>query len=212
MPSHAHRDICRLTKMRHFTPCRDTCIVEQLPDLYAQNIFCLHGLPETVVSDRGTQFIVKFWKGLCKILKIEALLSTPYHPETDGQTERMNAILEQYLRAYINYLQDDWEAWLHMAEYATNNQASETTGMLPFFATYGQDPLWQFDLTAMAELKHSLPEEQRTQQVSATMKEITEHLQAETSATIFLHLNAPPSVPTQMLWHLRSLRPVRPLP
>ena len=47
---------------------------------------------------------------LCKILKIEALLSTPYHPETDEQTERMNAILEQYLRAYINYLQDDWEA------------------------------------------------------------------------------------------------------
>ena len=67
----------------------------------------------------------------------------------------MNAILEQYLRAYINYLQDDWEAWLHMAEFAANNQASETTGMSPFFATYGQDPLWQFDLTAMAELEHS---------------------------------------------------------
>ena len=92
--------------------------------------------------------------------KIEALLSTPYYPETDGQTECMNAILEQYLRAYINYLQDDWEAWLHMAEFAANNQASETTGMSPFFATYGQDLLWQFDLTAMAELEHSLPEEQ----------------------------------------------------
>ena len=101
---------CRLTKMRHFIPCRDTCTAEQLADLYARNIFCLHGLPKTVVSDRGTQFIAKFWKGLCKILKIEALLSTPYHPETDGQTERINAILEQYLWAYINYLQDDWEA------------------------------------------------------------------------------------------------------
>ena len=66
---------------------------------------------------------------------------TPYYPETDGQTERMNAILEQYLPAYINHLQDDWEAWLHMAEFAANNQASETTGMLLFFATYGQDPL-----------------------------------------------------------------------
>ena len=53
---------------------------------------------------------VKFWKGLCKILKIEALLSTPYYPKTDGQTEQMNAILEQYLWVYINYLQDDWEA------------------------------------------------------------------------------------------------------
>ena len=66
-----------------------------------------------------------------------------------------------------------------MAEFAANNQAPETTGILPFFATYGQDPLWQFDLTAMAELKHSLPEEQCARQVSATMKEITEHLQAE---------------------------------
>ena len=90
--------------MKHFIPCRDTCIAEQLADLYAWNIFRLHGLPKTVVSDRGTQFIIQFWKGLCKILKIEALLLTPYHPETDGQTERMNAILEQYLRAYINYL------------------------------------------------------------------------------------------------------------
>ena len=66
-----------------------------------------------------------------------------------------------------------------MAEFAANNQASETTGMSPFFATYGQDPLWQFDLTAMAELEHSLPEEQRAQQVSAIIKEIMEHLQAE---------------------------------
>ena len=66
-----------------------------------------------------------------------------------------------------------------MAEFAANNQASETTGMSPFFATYGQDPLWHFDLTAMEELKHSFPEEQCAQQVSATIKEITEHLQAE---------------------------------
>ena len=80
------------------------CTAEQLADLYARNIFRLHGLTKTVVSDRGMQFIAKFWKGLYKNLKIEALLSTPYYPETDGQTERMNAILEQYLRAYINYL------------------------------------------------------------------------------------------------------------
>ena len=66
-----------------------------------------------------------------------------------------------------------------MAEFAANNQASGTTGMSLFFATYGQDLLWQFDLTAIEELEHSLPEERRVQQVSATMKEIMEHLQAE---------------------------------
>ena len=91
----------------------------------------------------------------------------------------MNVILEQYLRVYINYLQDNWEAWLYMAEFATNNQALETIRMLPFFAIYGQDPLWQFDLIAIEELGHSLLEEQCVQQVSAMMKEITEHLQAE---------------------------------
>ena len=102
--------VCRLTKMQHFIPCRDTCTAEQLADLYARHIFRLHGLPKTIVSDLGTQFVAKFWKALCRILKIEALLSSPYHPETDGQTERINVILEQYLRVYINYLQDDWEA------------------------------------------------------------------------------------------------------
>ena len=74
-----------------------------------------------------------------------------------------------------------------MAEFAANNQASETTGMLPFFATYGQDPLWQFDLTAMEELEYSLPEEQRTQPVSATMKEIMVHLQVEIFRTQHRH-------------------------
>ena len=66
-----------------------------------------------------------------------------------------------------------------MAEFAASNQALETIGMSPFFATYSQDPLWQFDLTAMAKLEYSLPEEQCVQQVSTTMKEIMEHLQAE---------------------------------
>jgi len=81
------------------------------------------------------------------MLKIEALLSTPFHPQTDGQIERSNAILEQYLRTYVNYLQDDWEAWLHLAEFTGNNYASKATGMSPFFTNYGQDPLWQFDFT-----------------------------------------------------------------
>ena len=117
-------------------------MAEQLAELYARHIFRLHGLPKTIVSDRRSQFITKFWRALCKALKIGVLLSTPYHPEIDGQTERVNAILGQYLRTYVNYLQDDWEAWLHLAEFATNNHASETTGMSSFFANYEQDPLW----------------------------------------------------------------------
>ena len=168
--------VCRLTKMWHFVPCWNTCTAEQFAELYARDIFRLHGLPKTIISDRGSQFIAMFWRALCKTLKIEALLSTPYNPETDGQTERVNAILEQYLWAFVNYLQDDWEAWLHLAEFATNNHASETTSMSPFFANYGQDPPWHFDLTANPG---EAPEERDARQTATKIKEIVEHLQAE---------------------------------
>jgi transposase InsO family protein len=163
--------------MRHFIPCRDTCSAEDLAELYARHIFRLHGLPKTVISDRGPQFTAKFWRALCSNLKMEAHLSTPFHPETDGQTERMNAILEQYLRVTINYLQDDWEAWLHLAEFAGNNQASESTGISPFFANYRYDPLWQFEFSTPGS--PTPPEEVAAQQLVSKFKEITEHLQVE---------------------------------
>jgi len=167
--------VCRLTKMHHLILYRDTYTAEQLADLFVRHVFHLHGLPESIISDRSTQFTAKFWKALYSILKIERLLSTPFHPETNGQTERMNAILEQYLSCYISYLQDDWEAWLHLAEFASNNQASETTGISPFFANYGHDPLWQFDFSQQA----TGLEERGARDLAGKFKEITEHLQAE---------------------------------
>jgi transposase InsO family protein len=98
----------RLTKMRHFIPCSTIIDAEGLANLFMTHIFRLHGLPDTIVSDRGPQFTSRFWKHLCYSLKIEPQLSTAFHPETDGQTERMNSIMEQYLPAYVNYQQDNW--------------------------------------------------------------------------------------------------------
>ncbi|KAG0153766.1 hypothetical protein PDIDSM_2421 [Penicillium digitatum] len=89
----------RLTKMKHFIHCKGTCNAEEVARLYTRHVWKLHGLPNTVVSDRGPQFVAQFWKHLTKRLRITNLLSTAYHPETDGQTERANAVLEQYLRA-----------------------------------------------------------------------------------------------------------------
>jgi hypothetical protein len=97
-----------LTKLQHFIPCSTTIDAEGLAELFLSNIFHLHGLPETIVSDHGPQFASCFWKHLCHALKIEPHLSTTFHPETDSQTERVNTIMEQYLGAYINYQQDDW--------------------------------------------------------------------------------------------------------
>ena len=93
----------RLTKMRHFIPCRQTTSAQDLADLFLQGIFRLHGLPKSIVSDRGPQFVAAFWKRMCKRLGIDQNLSTAYHPETDGLTERVNAVIEQYLRSYVNY-------------------------------------------------------------------------------------------------------------
>ena len=78
-----------------------------------------------------------FWDELTKQLKIQANLSTAFHPESDGQTERTNAVIEQTLRAYVNYLQDDWTSWLPMVEFTLNNGVSETTHVTPFFANSG---------------------------------------------------------------------------
>lgn len=137
--------VCRLTKFRHIIPCKGTCNAEELARLFRDNIWKLYGLPDSIVSDRGTQFVSAFWKHLCQILNTRAQMSTAWHPESDGQTERMNAILEQYLRAYVSYLQDDWVDWLSSAEFAGNSQVSETTRVSPFFALYGFEPRLGFE-------------------------------------------------------------------
>ena len=131
--------VCRLTKMRHFVPVPDLT-VETLASAFISRVYCLHGAPDSIVSDRGTQFIAEFWKQLSDRLGIRLRHSSAFHPETDGQTERVNAGVEQYLRAFMNFHQDDWVDWLPLAEFAANNVVSETTGVSPFFANYGFHP------------------------------------------------------------------------
>jgi hypothetical protein len=122
-----------LTKLRYFSPSLTAIDAEGLAEVFLSNIFHLHGLPGTIVSDRAPQFASHFWKYLCNSLKIVPGLSRAFYPETDRQTEYTNAIMEQYLRAYVNYQQDDWVWFLPMAEFAMNNHISEITGILPFF-------------------------------------------------------------------------------
>ncbi|CEP01920.1 hypothetical protein PBRA_008863, partial [Plasmodiophora brassicae] len=130
----------RFSKMAHFIPCKETLTAVELSDLFLQQIFRLHGLPDDIVSDRGPQFVSAFWKHLLDRLGIQRNLSSSRHPESDGQTERVNQILEQYLRCYVSYMQDDWLQLLPMAEFAYNNADHSATGMSPFFANYGFHP------------------------------------------------------------------------
>jgi len=93
--------------MGHFVACQGTMNPEDLADKFLQQIVRPHGLPSSIVSDRGALFTSDFWKRVTGALGISRNLSTTFHPQTDGQTERANATLEQYLRAYCNYQQDD---------------------------------------------------------------------------------------------------------
>ena len=128
----------RFTKMSHCIPLKDR--EKKAPDLvrvFRRVIERHHGIPSTITSDRDTRFTSAIWKGIMDTLGIKSKMSSPFHPPTDGQTERMNQALECYLRNYCNYKEDNWEEVLPMAEYAENNSLHSTVKMKPFFAKYG---------------------------------------------------------------------------
>ncbi|KAG1441610.1 hypothetical protein G6F55_013205 [Rhizopus delemar] len=110
----------RLTKVAHFIPCKDSIASKDLAFMFIRHIFRLHGLPKDIVIDRGSLFTSNFWKSLLSLLKIKPNMSTAFHTQTDGQTERTSSILEQYLRVYLNYQQDDWVSLLPLAEFSYN--------------------------------------------------------------------------------------------
>jgi len=145
----------RLTKMGHFLACSSTWNPENMADAFLQHVIQPHGLPSSIVSDRGSLFTSGFWERITKTLGISQKLSMAFHPQTDGQTERVNATLEQYLRVYCNYQQDDWGRLLPIAEFCYNNTRSESTKTTPFFANYGYHPQFLSDLGSKDE---ELPE------------------------------------------------------
>lgn len=210
----------RLTKMRHLIPCKATCDSAETARLYLHYVWKLHGLPTTIISDRGPQFVSEFWKHLNHRLQIKSLLSTAAHPQTDGQTERFNAVLEQYLRSYVSYLQDDWSTWLPLAEFAANSWKSETTGMSPFFANYGSHPRMGFEPNVPAA---DTPATRDAEDFARKMKQITEHLRSESAAAQARYedqanRNRRPARtyrPGELVWldarNLRTLRPQKKL-
>ncbi|MBW0545782.1 hypothetical protein O181_085497 [Austropuccinia psidii MF-1] len=130
----------RFSKMAILIPTYGSITALDLAQIFISNVFSKHGLPVSTVSDRGSLFVSSFWTQLFKQLKISRDLSTAFHPETDGQTERVYQILEQYLRMYVSYHQDDWYTWLPLAEFAYNNAEHSSTKQSPFFTIYGRNP------------------------------------------------------------------------
>jgi len=153
--------IDRLTKMSDFIPCSKDLDAGQFANLFMKEIVRLHGLPQDIITDRGSLFTSDLWKETTGNLGIERRLSTAFHQQTDGQTERTNAILEQYLRASINYQQDDWCGYLQLVEFAYNNGYQETIKNTPFFANYEINPEYEM-IGYLIQGKRKKPEE-RTQ-------------------------------------------------
>lgn len=128
----------RLTKVAHFIPVKTTYTSNALADLYMARIVCLHGVPKRIVLDRGSQFTSRFWQSLHEALGTKLNFSTAYHPQTDGQTERVNQILEDMLRACALDFGKSWDKNLPYAEFSYNNSYQASLQMSPFEALYGR--------------------------------------------------------------------------
>ncbi|KAF4482546.1 Transposon Tf2-9 polyprotein [Colletotrichum fructicola Nara gc5] len=130
----------RLTKYAYFIPYKETSNAEECAYTFLKYIIANHGTPKEIVSDRDKIFTSNFWKSIMSHLGIKQSMSTAFHPQTDGQTERINQILETYLRAYVNYDQDNWVVLLPIAQFAYNSAVGESTKESPFYLNYGFEP------------------------------------------------------------------------
>ena len=146
----------RLSKMVHFQPTVTTATAPDIAKIFFNTIFRLHGMPTVIVSDRDSRFTSLFWKSLFKCLGTQLAMSTAFHPETDGQTERNNRTLEQMLRIFVNYKQNDWDQHLIAAEFAYNNSKQASTGMSPFYLATGQNPFTPASLLCSSAIESNV--------------------------------------------------------
>ncbi|KAE9014968.1 hypothetical protein PR002_g14076 [Phytophthora rubi] len=129
----------RFTKMVHLIPVSDTVTAAETAAHFIGCVFRHHGLPESIVSDRDPRFTSAFWSSLFQLLGTKLSMSTAAHPETDGQTERVNRVLEDVLRSYATSFAS-WSSFLPLAEFALNNAEHASTGVTPFFANNARHP------------------------------------------------------------------------
>ncbi|SLM39539.1 reverse transcriptase domain protein [Lasallia pustulata] len=127
----------KLIKYGKFVPYLEGSTAEELAYAVYKNVVADHGLPTQIITDRDKLVVSKFWQSLMDLMGVQHKLSTAYHPQTDGQTERLNQTLEQYLQNYVNYQQDNWVELLPVAQLAYNTAKNTTIGCTPFYANYG---------------------------------------------------------------------------
>lgn len=150
--------VCKLTKMVHYVATITAVTAPQLATLFMREVCRLHGLPESILSDRDPRFTAHFWRALWEQLGTKLTMSTAYHPQTDGQTERANRTLEEMLRSYVNWRQTDWDVHLSTLELAVNNAKQASTGFSPFYLNYGKEVRLPLDAAIEAVRRCPNPE------------------------------------------------------
>lgn len=136
----------KLTKMVHYIPTTTNVTAPKLAKIVLKEVCRLHGIPESILSDRDPRFTANFWKSLWNQLGTKLVMSTAYHPQTDGQTERANRTLEEMLRSYVNINHSDWDEHLPVLEMAYNNSKQISTGFSPFYLNSGQEIKMPIDI------------------------------------------------------------------
>lgn len=129
-----------LQKFVHFMPLSHPYTAAKVAQVFMSNVFKLHGLPRSIVSDRDAAFTSNFWRELFKLQGTELAISSAYHPQSDRQTAVVNRSLEQYLRAFVGDRPHTWASWLYLAEFWFNSNYHTSTKMSPFEALYGFAP------------------------------------------------------------------------
>ena len=127
----------RLFKYAHFIPLKHPFTVASVAKTFVANVVCLHVIPTSIVSDRDKVFISSFWQTLFQLLGMQLYMSSSYHPQTDGQTEVVNRVLEQYLRCFVGLQPKTWMDWIPWANFSYNTSTHSSTKITPFEAVYG---------------------------------------------------------------------------
>jgi len=179
--------MCRRTKERHYIPCttdNEGTSAEKTMEMLMSAVYKHHGPPESIISDRGPQFIATVWKSWCRRLGTKMNLSTAFHPETDGQTERANQDVELQLRTFCNYYLDDWAKHLPLAEFADNANVSSATGVSPFFANKGFEPRMSFgpDETSYESTRERL-QAQQAADITQSQQDVLTYIRQELHQT-----------------------------
>ena len=172
----------RFSKAAILTPCNKTITAPGTSEIFMENVWKRTGLPKTIISDRGPQFVVAFTREVWKKLKVNINLSTAFHPQTDGETERVNQELEQYLRVFCNAQQDNWVDLIPYMEFAHNARAHEATGRSPFEIWYGFQPEFAEPVIVTSKVQSA---QERLEFLRDTQKEVTAALKV--AAKIMKH-------------------------